>query len=142
MHKLTLKRYSYSPTATEGRLYLDNKVLCYTLERPNKGNQRNVSCVTEGRYSVYHHNRPNGESALILEGGTVSQAPEEGKRYGILFHPGNSVSDSAGCVLPGYKRKQPEMVHNSKAAMYDLLVALHGQDVTTLDIISDLPDWS
>ncbi len=72
-----------------------NKVLeLVTIELPDNGNQKNVSCIPEGVYKVSQIVRPSGDKAYL-----VNDVPG---REAILFHKGNYVpKDSRGCILPG-----------------------------------------
>ena len=73
----------------------NNKVLfgCHTLELPDKGNARNVSCVPTGEYSAKKHTRPSGQKAIW-----IMDVPN---RSAILIHLGNFNSDIQGCILVG-----------------------------------------
>lgn len=52
MQYITLKRDIVSNRAVLGRLYLDGKKICKTLEKPWLNNLPNVSCIQEGTYQV------------------------------------------------------------------------------------------
>lgn len=49
--QITLDRYSYGEHATLGLLRVNRHVL-YTLERPWRSNQINVSCIPSGLYEI------------------------------------------------------------------------------------------
>lgn len=68
-----------------------------TIELPDNGNQKNVSCIPEGKYEVIKIYSPSrGKCFHILN---VKDRSE------ILIHIGNYVAggkiDSQGCILPG-----------------------------------------
>lgn len=91
-HVLLLRR-SYAPMGTNGTLTYRGKHICHTIELPDRDNERNKSCIPEGRYKLirYHSKRfPNTIG--------VSQVPN---RSGILFHAANDArSELQGCIAP------------------------------------------
>lgn len=64
-----------------------------TLELPNLGNQRRISCIPEGVYKYIKHESPTFGSTLW-----VQDVPE---RSEILVHHGNFTKDTLGCILCG-----------------------------------------
>ena len=94
--KCVLSR-TYNQTETKGSLLvLDGEKLifkCKTLELPDNGNQKNVSCIPEGKYEVIPYRSPNhGECFKVLN---------VHNRDNILIHKGNYTKDTQGCILPG-----------------------------------------
>lgn len=86
-----------------GRLYAetDGEVTCalWTLELPWRENRRRESCIWPGPadgptwYQVVHHVSPRFGHVL-----KVQNVPN---RTHILFHAGNFMRDTMGCILPG-----------------------------------------
>ena len=66
---------------------------CRTLELPWENNAPQISCIPAGIYTCRHFN-----SAKFGETFQVCDVPG---RSGILFHAGNSVKDTRGCILLG-----------------------------------------
>ncbi len=70
---------------------------CKTIELPDNGNQKNVSCILEGMYWMKKIKRPNGDNAFLL-----LDVPGRDK---IEVHIGNYAAgkrvDTEGCILPG-----------------------------------------
>lgn len=100
MTSLTLKRFYFPGAATVGVLQFDGLSFC-TLELPWRGNERNVSCVPQGDYTLQIRRSP-----LIkrITGGHhlyAWQVMDVPCRSFILFHPGNFASDTEGCILIG-----------------------------------------
>ena len=108
--ELQLKRKYRKPEYTIGRLLVDGKYFCDTLEDC----VRDLSCepkipgqtaIPEGRYEVVVNRSPRfGRDLprlLNVPGFT-----------GILIHRGNTAADTAGCILVGENR-QPGRVVNS-----------------------------
>jgi hypothetical protein len=76
---------------------------CVTLERPWLQNKPNVSCIPEGTYELQMRRSPLLEritEGKYLTGWEVMNVP---KRTFIMFHPGNWVQDTEGCILVGRK---------------------------------------
>ena len=80
----------YDPEGTNGELKL---VVCNTIELPWLQNQRNVSCIPEGRYELKQRTTANrGQHLLVLN--------VKG-RDGILIHPANDAKkELLGCIAP------------------------------------------
>jgi hypothetical protein len=80
----------YEPEGTDGELKL---VVCNTIELPWLQNQRNVSCIPEGRYELrMRATAKRGQHLLVLN--------VKG-RDGILIHPANDASkELRGCIAP------------------------------------------
>lgn len=92
--KVTLQRVTFSPdTPTHGYLLLNGLPLCLTLERPWVNNQHDVSCIPPGVYQCIPHDTPEKPHCWEITG-----VPN---RTGVLFHVGNTIIDSIGCVLVG-----------------------------------------
>lgn len=100
----------YTSTETLGRLYVLNyntttrnfEIVfdCYTLELPDKGNARSISCIPEGTYDTIKYDRPNGK-------GKAFWLQNVKNRSAILIHSGNYAAgkkvDIEGCILVGSK---------------------------------------
>jgi len=109
---LLIIRNTFTEVSTIGKLYLNGEWLCDTLENPYLDNQRNISCIPTGEYSV--RLRTARESAtkdyvhLLVK--------DVANRDLILFHIGNTAKDTRGCVLVGIGTEQ-DLVKNSRLAM-------------------------
>lgn len=131
--KLELKRIARKETYTVGRLSVDGRYLCDTLEDKDRDQNRN------GRFDgaekkVYAQTAiPNGTYRVTLE-----HSPKFSPRYGgrkvpylhdvphfegILIHTGNTADDSAGCILVG-TNSATGRVANSLVAFNKLLPML------------------
>ena len=64
-----------------------------TLENPWFDNERNVSCIPDGRYGCEHVDSPRFGSTW-----EVANVPD---RTHILFHKGNTHVHTQGCILVG-----------------------------------------
>jgi hypothetical protein len=113
---ILLERFSYSDTETEGRLFIPPLAPIFTMEQPWKwteGFNAGIpykSCCPEGSYKLVPYERSNGQKVWCMvnesRGVYFSKADttEDWHRFKCLWHPGNLVSHTAGCVLPGIKR--------------------------------------
>ncbi len=87
--------------------------ICFTLERPWLDNQKDVSCIPSGAYLCSRYTSPHHGSTFIING-------VEG-RDSILFHKGNFVTDSKGCVLVGIGVElveEEQLILNSSALAF------------------------
>lgn len=93
---LTLVRLFSDIDGTIGMLYKGRRFLCYTMEPPWRNNRPNISCIPQGEYEVEYLARSSSgkyKDCYWIKGVRG--------RKGILFHKGNLVTDTHGCVLPG-----------------------------------------
>ncbi len=100
MIRAILKR-TYKSDRTLGQLTIfdDNDIEIaryFTLENPWKDNQRNISCIPEGTYTVVpNHTKAHPDTYRVLK---------VENRSGILIHIGNYPKDTHGCILVGLKQ--------------------------------------
>jgi hypothetical protein len=81
---------TYDPEGTNGELKL---VVCNTIELPWLQNQRNVSCVPEGRYEL--------RKRFIKKFGLHLLVVDVPDRSWILIHPANEAKTQLkGCIAP------------------------------------------
>jgi len=110
MIKLDLAR-SYLPTKTIGKLFNDN-FSAKTLERPDKWNARNVSCIPEGLYLVER------DKSGRFQYYAIQDVPQ---RSYIEFHGGVYVTHSDGCVLVGERFDSEFNLVDSDSALSAML---------------------
>ena len=83
----------------------------YTLENPYKDNKPFISCIPEG---VYNCSPYNGEKYK-----SVYEVNDVKGRSDILFHSGNWVHETSGCILLGSAigemKNQPALISSVKA---------------------------
>lgn len=92
----------YSAQATNGEIWWDGSLVCYTIELPWRGNARNISCIPEGRYRLKKRFSEKFRWHVSIEG-----VPE---RSAILFHAANDVNkEFRGCIAP-----VSELIRNGK----------------------------
>lgn len=93
MRQLRLVRVSEHDGATLGVLCIDDVPEFVTLEDAWRDNERQISCIPVGRYTVKPKISPKFGSTF-----EVVDVPE---RSHILFHAGNTHKDTNGCILLG-----------------------------------------
>ena len=76
---------------TFGVLKIDKAAFCVTLEPPDLLNQSNRSCIPAQQYICARHSSPTYGATFL-----VQDVPG---RSQILFHPGNVIDDTEGCIL-------------------------------------------
>lgn len=150
---LTLDRFSYSPTETEGILragpYELATIECPWIPAETRGGLPFRSCVPDGEYDLEPWTRPKGEEVYRLYNPDlgVYRSPQERPngegRYLILMHIANWVSDVRGCIAPGLHRaflinrsmgRSEPSVSNSGDAMKILNDLLGRDSIHTLRI--------
>ncbi|MBU1002388.1 MAG: hypothetical protein KKE73_07675 [Proteobacteria bacterium] len=116
-----------------GVLRVNKEVLCVTLEPPDRLNQQNVSSIPAQQYLCSRVDSPRF--------GDTFQVIDVPGRTQVLFHSGNTVEDTHGCILLGTSygaipknEKTERAVLNSKAAFKLFMDGLSGLDVFHLTI--------
>ncbi|WP_285906785.1 DUF5675 family protein [Pseudodesulfovibrio pelocollis] len=105
----------------ETPVMLDGEGFLYTLENPWLGNARNVSSIPAGEYLCRRVVSPT-------YGETFEVTGVAGRTH-ILFHWGNWVRNTQGCVLLGLARDTTvPAVWNSRTAHKHFMAALVGVD--------------
>jgi hypothetical protein len=99
--KVVLKR-KYNPKVTLSRSTVidDGGSVIFefvTLELPNLGNKRMVSCIPEGLYDVVLNKNEAHKKKFGIHW-DVLNVPG---RDGVKIHCGNFTKDTHGCILPG-----------------------------------------
>lgn len=120
--KLVINRLDHTETQTLGSLLLYNGPLlifsCYTLELPDKNNERNISRIPAGTYKGKRR-----WSDKYLNHIHILDVPD---RDLILIHNGNYYTQTEGCALVGtglydINEDGEKDVTNSKTALKTLM---------------------
>lgn len=88
-----LIRVGQSSRGTFGVLRYGQAPFAVTLERPWDDNKENISCIPAGRYRCRRVKSPKF-------GDTYEVCDVPGRSH-VLFHRGNYVYDTQGCILVG-----------------------------------------
>lgn len=78
---------------TFGILRLNKEMFCITLEPCDENNAKGISSIPAQQYICNRYSSAKYPSTF-----QVMDVPE---RESILFHPGNTIKDTAGCILLG-----------------------------------------
>lgn len=132
--KMQIVRDSFSETTTLGRLFIDGKFECHTLEDKDRKLENGgdkvygKTAIPRGVYKVVidYSNRFKRRLPRLLN---VQQFE------GIRIHPGNTHVDTHGCPLVGRLRINGNSVGYSRVAFDDLFKKLEaaqdrGEEIT------------
>lgn len=117
---ITIDRFYKGPKYTIGRLYVDGKYTCDTLEDVDRGLTQDMSldeinkkkikgetAIPTGTYKVVVNNSPKFKRNLPR----LLNVPGYD---GVLIHRGNTHSDSAGCMLVGENKLVGKVINSTK----------------------------
>lgn len=115
--ELTLKRIARREKYTIGRLYIDGKYFCDTIEDKDRGlsqalpvtvnknlKRRGVTAIPVGRYRVtldVVSPKFSKKTAYQFCGGKLPRIINVPAFDGVLIHIGNTANDTEGCILVG-----------------------------------------
>lgn len=125
--KVTIFREYPDHKCTSGYLAVNDNIICYTLEKPWKDNQKNISSIPAGSYDgILRYDHSDHWRIELLN--------VPGNRTHIQIHVGNTVADVSGCILVGDKLG-PDLCTivggTSKPAYNKLKSAFYGTDNPT-----------
>lgn len=113
-----------------GSLFVDGHNLCHTLERPWRNNVEGDSCIPSGSYVCKRVISPKFGETFEITG--VKD------RTHILFHSGNTIADSKGCVLVGFQYSDTGaqlVVSKSRVAHEALMKLMEGENEFNLEVV-------
>jgi len=129
--KAKIIRIDISKQGVFGVFTLNNDAFCLTLERPWEDNKPNISCIPVNIYLCQRVDSPKY--------GDTFQIMDVENRTNILFHVGNKISNSLGCVLLGSSYGELEgerAVVSSGTAFFRFMKRMEGIDSFPLQIIN------
>lgn len=89
---------------------MDGNFECFSLEDPIREIKvPNETCISAGRYEVTLTYSPHFQRILPL----INDVPQF---VGVRIHPGNTPSDTEGCLLVGGFRLAPDKIGGSRVA--------------------------
>lgn len=133
MIRMKQTRIAHTKQGTFGVLQ-SGPLTIYTCEDPWLNNESNISCIPLGTYNVVRH-----PTERHPEGWLVLDVPD---RFAIMFHVGNTIEDTQGCILPGTALATLNnrwAVRGSATAMQQLNDFMGGINAFTLDIVEADP---
>lgn len=135
--ELTLQREASTDESTPGKLFVNGRFECFTLEDV----VREVPGLRVAAWKVASRTAiPTGTYHV-----TIDMSQRFGKQMphilnvedfdGVRIHSGNTSADTEGCILLGQDRNGPDEVINSRAAFNAFFPKLqaainNGEDVT------------
>lgn len=105
--KLKLLRSTEAEISTEGKLFINDTIECYTLEDKDRhledGGEKvyGETAIPRGTYPISITHSQRFQKRLIY----IHDVPQF---TGVRIHPGNSAKDSSGCILVGSVNKQDD----------------------------------
>jgi len=131
---LKIVRLEEADDGTFGTLLIDTHVFCVTLEPPDLDNQQNISNIPPGKYVCRRVDSP--KFGITFE---ITGVPG---RTHVLFHAGNVVLNTEGCVLLARKwgvlrvhSVEYRAVLNSGNTFKEFMQKMDGIDECMLEII-------
>ncbi len=128
--RILLQRHALKAGYTIGRMEINGRYFCDTLEDTDRGLRENMTedeiaaLKVKGATAI-----PTGTYRIDMQ----TRSPRFGrvlprlvsvKGYaGVLIHSGNTAADTEGCILVGENRERGKVL-NSRATLEDLLVFL------------------
>jgi len=109
MRHFTLIRLPQHEDGTFGILLdgvIEQTPFCLTVERPWLNNQKEISCIPVGEYICKRVKSPKF--------GNTFEVTNVFNRTAILFHKGNIMDDSHGCIIIG---EQFELLNGKVAVL-------------------------
>jgi len=138
MAKIILNRFISTSEGTFGVLTVDGKKF-YSVEKPWKNNEPEISCVPSGDYTLTPHGSEKYGNVLCLINDEMKITHFKGhdsKRYACLIHVANYERDVIGCIGLGDKRLG-HMVTNSRKAIAEFYSIIDPKESHQLTI-----NWS
>ena len=140
--KLKVIREFKTEVSTIGKLFVNEKFFCYTLEDKDRGLKQTDSLLFINTKKIFGVTAiPSGNYELI-----VNLSPKFKRMLprilnikgfdGVLMHRGNTANDSLGCIILGYQ-KGDNAIFDSTKAENDLvnLLLLHKDEKHSLEIL-------
>ena len=105
---LFLQRIAQTPEYTIGRLYIDEKFFCHTLEDAVREEKiAGKTAIPAGTYQVIVNRSSKFKRDLPL----LLDVPDF---EGIRIHRGNTAKDTSGCILVGENKVKGKVINSTK----------------------------
>lgn len=120
---LTLIRTRSTHIYTAGKLFIDGKFECFTLEDPYREKKiKGETRIPSGSFEVWLRYSPKFTPRLGHNTLWLKSVPNFDY---VLIHPGNKTTDTEGCILVG-KKEEAGNLYNSRAAYFALYDKVKG----------------
>ena len=148
--ELELRRIARKADYTIGRLYVDGKYFCDTIEDTDRGlrqdlpesvnrakKRKGVTAIPVGRYRVtlgIRSPRFSTKKQYAFCGGYLPRLLNVPAFDGVLIHIGNTAKDTEGCILVGRNTKVGMVLESTATfhALYDVLRRAKGDIYITI----------
>lgn len=148
--KILVKRIAKLPTYTVGKLYIDNKYICDTIEDTDRGLTQNMSLNEIKSKKIYGKTAiPSGTYKITMN--VVSPKfkdrswakPWKGKIPrllnvtgfdGVLLHVGNAADDSLGCLIVGENKVVGKVINSTVTFNRLMQILTSAKDAITITI--------
>lgn len=128
--QIEVRRVAKKDTYTIGRLSVDGKYFCDTLEDADRGLTQGMSTLEISKRKVYGKTAiPTGTYKVTLDvvspkfrsrpwakfcGGKIPRLLNVPGFDGVLIHVGNSDSDTLGCILVGFNKLVGKLTNSTE----------------------------
>ena len=144
--EILVKRIAKKPKYTIGKLYIDKKYICDTLEDTDRGLNQDMSLEEIKNKKVYGETAvPTGTYKVDMN--TVSPKfknrvwakPYGGKLprliavpgyEGVLIHAGNKAEDTLGCILVGENKAVGQVLNSQVTFKRVMSILTEGTNIT------------
>ena len=136
--KIEVRRIAKKNTYTIGKMYIDGRYFCDTLEDKDRGLSQADSVNSIHKIKVPNQTAiPTGTYEVI-----VNMSPKFGRKLprlldvpgfeGILIHRGNTDKDTSGCILIGENKVVGKVLNSTpyETELVKLLVKAHNSGET------------
>lgn len=148
--ELTLRRIARKADYTIGRLSVDGKYFCDTIEDCDRGlrqelpesvnrakKRKGITAIPTGRYRVtlgVRSPRFSTKKQYAFCDGYLPRLLNVPAFDGVLIHIGNTAKDSEGCILVGRNTKVGMVTESTVTfrALYDVLKGAKGEIYITI----------
>ena len=148
--KIVVKRIAKLPTYTIGHLYIDDELICDTLEDTDRGLTQDMPLDEIKKKKVYGETAiPTGTYKVTMNivspkfkdrtwakpyNGKIPRLLNVPGFGGILIHPGNQASESLGCLFPGENKVKGKVLNSTNAFNKIMSILKTAKDDITITI--------
>lgn len=148
--EILVRRIAKRPTYTIGRMYIDGKYVCDTLEDTDRGLKQSMSLEEIKKKKIYGKTAiPTGTYKVTMDvvspkfknrtwakpyGGKLPRLLDVPGYEGVLIHPGNAANETYGCILPGINSVVGKVMNSQATFKKVMAILTKGTDITiTID---------
>lgn len=144
--EILVRRIAKRPTYTIGRMYIDGKYVCDTLEDTDRGLKQSMSLEEIKKKKIYGKTAiPTGTYKVTMDvvspkfknrtwakpyGGKIPRLLDVPGYEGVLIHPGNAANETYGCILPGINSVVGKVMNSQATFKKVMAILTKGTDIT------------